>query len=197
MKPHHKPLRVSGLVYHPNWSSVMINKFNKCVAYLRVKDVERISIMRVIVVFETNYGNTRRVAEEIREGMKEVSGVEVVLKELKEVDVRDIANFDMILIGSPNHMGGPTRGIKAFIDELGRLRLEGVMYAAFDTYMGGDREKAVRKIVERVSKRAPWLKQVAGGLSVRVQGLRGPVAEGELPKCREFGRSIAAQLKRG
>jgi len=154
-------------------------------------------IMRVIVVFETKYGNTRCVAEEICEGMKEVNGVEVVLKELKEVDVREISNYDMILIGSPNHMGGPTRGIKAFIDELGRLRLEGVMYATFDTYMGRDLGKVVRKIVERVSKRAPGLKQVVAGLSVRVQGLKGPIAEGELPKCREFGRNIATQLRRG
>ncbi|MEM0015203.1 MAG: flavodoxin domain-containing protein [Zestosphaera sp.] len=153
--------------------------------------------MRVIVVFETKYGNTRRVAEEICEGMKEVNGVEVVLKELKDVDVREVSNYDMILIGSPNHMGGPTRGIKAFIDELGRLRLEGVMYATFDTYMGRDLGKAVMKIVERVSKRAPGLKQVVAGLSVRVQGLKGPIAEGELPKCREFGRNIATQLRRG
>ena len=39
------------------------------------------------------------------------------------------------------------------------------------------------------------LKQIAPGLSVKVQGMKGPIMEGELPKCREFGEKIAAQLK--
>ena len=70
-------------------------------------------MVRVIVVFESRYGNTRRVAESIIEGIKEAGGVEVSLKELREVDLKEIPNYDAILIGSPNHVGGPTRGVKA------------------------------------------------------------------------------------
>jgi hypothetical protein len=39
------------------------------------------------------------------------------------------------------------------------------------------------------------LKLAAPGLSIKVKGLRGPIVEGELPKCREFGVKIATQLK--
>lgn len=102
--------------------------------------------MRIVIVFESRYGNTRYVAEKIMEGINEVGGVEVSLKELKEVDVNRVPEYDVILIGSPNRIGGPTRGIKSFIDKISRLRLKGKMFAVFDTYIRKDFEKAVRKM---------------------------------------------------
>ncbi|MEM3581222.1 MAG: flavodoxin domain-containing protein [Candidatus Bathyarchaeia archaeon] len=154
-------------------------------------------MVRVIVVFESRYGNTKRVAESIIEGINEAGGVEVSLKELKEVDLNEISSYDAILIGSPNHMGGPTRGIKGFIDKLSKLQLDGRKFAVFDTYMGKDFEKAVKKMEKRISEKAPGLKRITAGLSIKVQGVKGPIAEGELPKCKEFGKNIAIQLKRG
>lgn len=154
-------------------------------------------MVKALVVYESKYGNTKRVAETIVEGMKEVDGIEAYIKELKEVDLEKVADYDVVLIGSPNHIGGPTRGIKGFIDKLGELQLKGKMFAAFDTYMGKDFEKAVKKMEKRISERAPELKQISGGLSIRVQGIKGPIVENELTKCREFGKKIAAQLKKG
>ena len=150
---------------------------------------------KVIVVYESKYGNTKLVAETIIEGMREVSGIEAVLSELKEVDLDQVREFDAILVGSPNHIGNATRSIRKFIDELGKLRLEGKMIAVFDTYIGGDFEKAVRKMEKQISEKAPGLKVVAPGLSIRVKGMKGPIAEGELPKCKEFGGKIATQIK--
>ncbi|MBS7652141.1 hypothetical protein KEJ13_03290 [Candidatus Bathyarchaeota archaeon] len=135
------------------------------------------------------------MAESIIEGMNEVSGVEVSLKELKEVDFKAILGCDAILIGSPNHMGGPTMGIRGFIDRLSELQLEGKKFAVFDTYMEKDFEKAVKKMEKRISEKVPGLKQIASGLSIKVQGLKGPIAEGELLKCKEFGKKIGTQLR--
>lgn len=42
---------------------------------------------RVIVVFESRYGNTKRVTENIIKGINEVGGVEVSLKDLKEINL--------------------------------------------------------------------------------------------------------------
>lgn len=151
---------------------------------------------RAIVVFESRYGNTKRVAESIIEGIKEAGGVEVSLKELREVDLKEIPVYNAVLIGSPNHVGGPTRGIKGFIDKLGQLPLEEKKYAVFDTYMGRDFEKAIKKMEKRISEKVPGLRRMAAGLSIKVQALKGPIVEGELSKCKEFGRSIAAQLKK-
>ena len=153
-------------------------------------------MVKVIVVYESKYGNTKLVAETIIKGMREVQGVETVLNELKEVDLSKIAGFDLILIGSPNHYGGPTKSVGEFIDKLEKLSLDGRHFAVFDTYLGkGFFEKAAKKMEKRINQKVPGLKQIAPRLSIAVQGSKGPIVEGELPKCREFGKKIAIQLK--
>ena len=151
---------------------------------------------KVLIVFESRYGNTKRAAESIAEGIKENNEIEVSLRELKDVDLKEIPFYDAILIGSPNHVGGPTRGVRSFIDKLGELKLEGRKYAVFDTYMGGDFEKAIKKMEKQINEKAPGLKRVVAGLSIKVKGIRGPILEDELPKCREFGKNIAIQLNK-
>ncbi len=150
---------------------------------------------KAIVVYESKYGNTKLVAETIIEGMKQVPGVEIVLNELKEVDPNRLDEFDAILIGSPNHIGRATKGIKKFIDKLGKLNLEGKQAAVFDTYLGGDFEKATKKLEKQISEKAPGLKLAVPGVSIKVGGVKGPIAEGELPKCKEFGVKLASLLK--
>jgi flavodoxin len=152
-------------------------------------------VAKVIVVYESIFGNTKAVAESIIGGMTEVSGVEATLSKPRGVDLKQLVEYDAILVGSPNHMGGATRGIRKFIDKLRKINLEGKLAAVFDTYGGGDFEKAVKKMEKQIGERAPGLKLAAPGLSIRVEGLRGPIAEGELPKCKEFGLKIANQLK--
>jgi len=152
-------------------------------------------VAKVIVVYESKYGNTKLVAETIVEGVKEVSGVEAVLNELKEVDLNRLFGFDAVLVGSPNHIGSATRGIRKFIDKLGNLNLQGKLVAVFDTYLGGDFEKAVKKMEKQIGEKVPGLKLPAPGLSIRVEGMKGPIVEGELPKCKEFGIKVATQIK--
>ena len=151
---------------------------------------------KVIVVYESKYGNTKLVAETIIEGMSEVEGIETVLSELKEVDLNKVIDYDAILVGSPNHYGGPTKSVRKFIDKLGELPLKGKLFAVFDTYLRkGFFEKAVKRMEKRINEKVPGLKQIAPGLSIAVQGMKGPILEGELPKCKEFGNKIATQIK--
>ena len=153
------------------------------------------SLVKAIVVYESKYGNTKLVAENIIEGMRQIKGIEPVLSELEEVDFNDIINYNVILIGSPNHFGGPTRSIRKFIDKLGKLNLQGKLVAVFDTYIKGDFEKAVKKMEKRINEKVPGLKIVAPGLSIKVQGMKGPILEEELLKCKDFGNKIATQIE--
>jgi len=151
-------------------------------------------VVRVFVVYDTKYGNTKLVAEKIVEGLKEVEGIEAAISDVEGVDLDEVAGSDAVLIGSPNHVGRPARSITRFIDKLGKLGLKGKHVAVFDTYLAADFEKATKKMEQRIKEKAPSLKIIAPGLSIRVEGSEGPVAEGELPKSKEFGTRIAAQL---
>ncbi len=149
---------------------------------------------KAIIVYESKWGNTRLVAESIAEGMKEDSGIQAVLKEVKAVNLNEISDFDAILVGYPNHIGRATASIRKFIDKLGKLGPEGKQAAVFDTYIGGDFEKAVKKMEKQIREKVPGLKPIAPGLSIMVKGMKGPITDGELPKCREFGVRIAKQI---
>ncbi|MEM2488030.1 MAG: hypothetical protein QXR44_05505, partial [Thermoproteota archaeon] len=82
-----------------------------------------------------------------------------------------------------------------FIDKLNGLQLNGKLFAVFDTYLGGDFKKAMGKMEKQISEKAPKMKRLLPGLSIKVHGMKGPVAEGELLKCREFGNEISVKLK--
>ena len=150
---------------------------------------------KAILVYESKYGNTKLVAEMIVEGMNQVSGMEAVLAEVNGVDLNQIDEFDTILVGSPNHMGGATRSIGEFIGKLGKLNLQSKRGAVFDTYLAKDFEKAVKKMEKQMGEKVRGLTLVAPGLSIMVDGMKGPITDGELPKCKEFGIKIATQMK--
>ncbi len=135
----------------------------------------RVNVLaKVLVAYESKYGNTKLVAEKIIEGIKEVGDIETMLNELKEVDLNAVSSYDAILVGSPNHIGGPTRGIKKFIDKLGKLNPGEKLFAVFDTYLGKDFEKAVKKMEARITEKISKSKLLSPGLSIRVQGMKGP-----------------------
>lgn len=64
----------------------------------------------------------------------------------------------------------------------------------FDTYIEEDFEKGTKKMEQIVGEKAPAMKMAAPGLSIKVEGMKGAIAEGELSKCEEFGATIASQL---
>ncbi|MEM3712069.1 MAG: hypothetical protein QXR97_00800 [Thermoproteota archaeon] len=55
-------------------------------------------------------------------------------------------------------------------------------------------KKAAEKMEKQVSEKAPEMRRLLPGLSIKVEGLKGPVADGEFSKCREFGREIVIKL---
>jgi menaquinone-dependent protoporphyrinogen IX oxidase len=150
--------------------------------------------MKAIVVYDTKYGNTELVAKKITESM-EANGIDTDLNDVKEVNFEKMADYDAILIGAPVHFGAASRTISKFIDKLGGLRLKGNWTAVFDTYMKTDFEKGVKQMETRLNEKVPRLKLIVPGLSIQVDGMKGPIVEGELLKCEPFGRRIAAQLK--
>jgi flavodoxin len=147
--------------------------------------------MKILIVYDTKHGNTKKVAELISEGLKTVEGNTVSVENVKEIDVGKDETFDLILIGSPNHAGSHINTIKQFITNLPNGSLKADSFAVFDTYMGKDFKKATGKMEEQITKVMPNMKKLSSGLSIKVGGMEGPIVEEELPKCKEFGIKLA------
>jgi flavodoxin len=151
-------------------------------------------MMKVYVVYDTKYGNTKLVAEKIVEGIREAEGIDTAISDVKDVKFLEVANSDVLLIGSPNHFDGPARGIDAFIDKLGKLDKKMKWVAVFDTHLAEDKG-AHTKMEQRIGEKIPGLKLITPSLSIKVDGMEGPISGGELPKCVDFGKKIATQLR--
>ncbi len=149
--------------------------------------------MKALVCYESKYGNTERLAESIADEMRKLGGLEVTTAAMKKVDVPELAAYDVILLGGPTHFGGPTRRVTKFIEALGQGHVTGKSVAVFDTYLGEDFEKSVKRMEEQIRTTAPGLRILAPGLSIRVEGMKGPIAQGELVKCKDFARQLVPQ----
>ncbi|MHA2120906.1 MAG: flavodoxin family protein [Promethearchaeota archaeon] len=153
--------------------------------------------MKTIIIYETKYGNTKKAAEAIGEGLIE-AGHEIILRDVKEADINEIKDADVIVIGSPTYAGSHARGIKKFIKKMLDINMEGKSIVAFDTHSAGGEgnflRKAVFKMEKQIQKTVPGIKIVMNGLQVGVHGIKGPLVDGELEKCKEFGKKIGSNL---
>jgi flavodoxin len=147
-----------------------------------------------IVVYESWYGCTKTVAEEVARGLSADGRVGTVVVNLKEVSTAQVLEHDIIVIGSPRGPGGPTRGIHAMLEEFRTFDLRGRRFAFFDTCFAPDHGKTVGKMESILRDRNPFVSPPFLGLSVIVRRPRGPIMPGELSKCRELGRSIRTSL---
>ncbi|MCL5949606.1 MAG: flavodoxin domain-containing protein [Candidatus Bathyarchaeota archaeon] len=153
-------------------------------------------MVKIFIAYDSKYGNTKLAAENILEGIRESGGIETAIGYVKEIDIGKVADYDAIVLGAPNHMGRPSRTMKTFIDGLAEIDLKAKNVAVFGTYSGNARpvDRAVKKLGKMVEKKLPNLTLITPGLSIRVKGIPGPIVEGELPKCVDFGKKIAGQI---
>lgn len=150
--------------------------------------------MKILIGYESKHGNTKKVAELISEGIKVGGDNEVSIENVNDVDLTKSDIYDLLLIGSPNHMGGPTKSVKKFLKNLTEAPLKAKSIAVFDTYMKKDIGKAVNKMEKQISKLLPDSKILSPGLSIKVGGMKGPIVEEDLPKCKEFGKMVIKQI---
>ena len=154
-------------------------------------------MVKVIICYDSKYGNTKQVTQKIREGLCSIEGTEVDIVYVKEAGLKNLLHHDAIVLGAPNHMSQPSKAMKNFVDRLEKVEFKAKNAAVFGTYSGRLRvqDRAEKKLECILAEKLPKLKQVVPGLSVKVKGVTGPIEEGELHRCFEFGVKIKSQLK--
>ena len=153
-------------------------------------------MVKVFVFYDSKYGNTKLAAEKVAEGLRS-EGADVSLGYVKEVIPKAAGEYDVIVLGAPNHMASPSRTMKNFIEELAKVELKARFLAVFGTYAGRERlqDRSQKKLQTMAQEKLPTLKLFSPGLSVHVRGVSGPIVDGELSKCIEFGKRLALQIR--
>jgi len=63
--------------------------------------------MKVVIVYESMYGNTHQIAQAIARGFGSTD--EVVVTPAQHADVRNVVEADLLIVGGPTHVHGMTR----------------------------------------------------------------------------------------
>jgi NAD(P)H dehydrogenase (quinone) len=94
--------------------------------------------MKVLILYFSRSGNTKRLAEAVAEGVLQVEGSECILKDTSTVTKEDFASCDALIAGSPVYFGAMAAQLKEVFDNFVgvRRKMENKVGAAFVT--GGD-----------------------------------------------------------
>jgi len=144
---------------------------------------------KAIIVFDTMWGSTDKMARTIAEGIIS-QGVEAKLLKLRGTDntdiVTEIVDAKAVLVGSPTLNNGMFPSLGTFLTYITGLKPKGKIWSFFGSYgWGGGAVKNMFKTVKEA------------GFEVLEPGIEAkwvPTAE-ELKKCFEFGQQIAQNIK--
>ncbi len=73
--------------------------------------------MQILILYYSKGGNTRKVAEQIAEGVESISGVKALLKSTQEVRKEDFVDSAGLIAGSPVYFGSMAWDLKRVFDE--------------------------------------------------------------------------------
>lgn len=91
--------------------------------------------MKVLVLYYSKSGNTKKLAEYVAEGVRQINGVEAVLRSTSEVTKEDFSEAVGVIAGSPVYFGVMSAELKEVFENFVGLRkkMENKVGAAFTT----------------------------------------------------------------
>lgn len=148
----------------------------------------------LLIVYHTQTGNTRRLAEAVHKGATNelLEQVEVRFLIAADAGPDDLLWADGLLLGTPENFGYMSGGMKDFLDRTFypvEGRILSLPYAVFIS-AGNDGTGALRAI-RRIANGYPF-REVQEPLLAR-----GAVLDTHLKKAEELGMSLAAGLEAG
>jgi flavodoxin I len=159
--------------------------------------------MKALVVYDSQFGNTERIARAIGEALGETHDVN--LSKASDVNLDQLGDLNLLVVGSPTQRFNPTLGTTEFLKRIPAQSLQGVRVAAFDTRLTVEEIEAVRvlaffvRIFGYAAKPiANRLRKKGGELALQpegfyVKGMEGPLVEGELERAHDWARRIAVR----
>jgi len=149
--------------------------------------------MKALIVYDSVYGNTEKIAKAIGGA---ITGDAKVLR-VSEVNPSELKTIDLFIVGSPTQGGRPTPAIRDFLNKVPEPSLKGINVAAFDTRIS---TKLVGVFGYAAGRIAGNLKGKGGTLVASpegffVKGTEGPLKEGELERAVGWARGILESKK--
>ena len=157
--------------------------------------------MKGIIIYDTSYGNTQKIAEVLAETLKE-SGIETDVFHIKKVKKLSGKEYNFLALGSPTKYGTMSFAMKFFLGKIKSEEWTNKPFIAFDTENPENVEKsraenknwsAAEKIAEKLKEKN--MNQLLPVLKGLVQGWKGPLVDGEIENTKNYANEMATKLK--
>ncbi len=141
--------------------------------------------LKTLVVFDSIYGNTKKIAEAIANELgKDVKAILVA-----DFNAGELKGGGLLVVGSPIIGWKPSEKMGAFLAGLAKDQLKGYRAIAFDTrvkmFIHGD---AAGKISQALKNAGAEI--IGKPQAFYVQGKEGPLFEGEIEKAKAWVKEI-------
>lgn len=155
--------------------------------------------MKILIIYDSVYGNTEQIAQAIGKTLDSNNKVEIL--RAGDVNSQHLPGLDLLIVGSPTQRFRPTTAITRFLGRIPKNGLKGVTVAAFDTRLTlSDIESSIERFAVKTGgyaakPMADRLKKSGGNLIIPpegfyVKGMEGPLKEGELERAAEWAKRI-------
>lgn len=154
--------------------------------------------MKVLIVYDSRSGNTKRMAHYVEEGVK-AEGVDVDVMKVDNANVDDLPNYRGLILGSPVYYGLPSAKIKEYLDSSIKHhnKLDGMVGGAFAS-SGGTHTGAETTILALLEALMVHGMIIQGTSSANHYGAAsvGAPEDKDIEVCRKLGGRIARLVKK-
>jgi len=144
--------------------------------------------MNALVIYDSNFGNTKAVAEEI---VNNLDGNAKTLS-VKNFHATDLAGIDLVIWGSPINAWKPSVATLSVMNELPEKTFQGIRFTTFDTrvkmFLHGDAKDHMAEKIRHLGG-----KPIAKPKEFYVKGKDGPLFDGEIEKAGQWARQISGK----
>lgn len=146
--------------------------------------------MKALILFDTLFGNTEKIARCLAEGLEE-AGVQAKCASIKDAEIDGLAEYDLLALGAPTQYLTVSKPMKVFLERIKGRDLKGVHGFAFDTKLDSFLSGSAAKFIEKKLEEA-GLEIMKARRSAIVEGQKGKAAL--KPGMEELFRLVGKEL---
>ena len=151
--------------------------------------------MNTLVVYDSQYGNTKGIAQAIADTLRTFGQAQAV-----RVDLAHLVSFqevDLLIVGSPTQAFRPTPAMQSFLGNVASQRLRGLAVACFDTRFRGAlwKSSAAPRMARQL--RTIGVEPLVPPESFFVKAMKkeGPLLAGEVERAASWAFGIHQQYE--
>lgn len=148
--------------------------------------------MKIFLIYHTRWGNCRKIAMALAQGLRE-SGHQVDVREASRKG-ESFGDFEVLIAGSGTRVGRMTRCLRAALKKLPTTETR--PFLAFGTGIDRFRDRGDPQSADEIHAYlvGRGFMPISDPFKAVVTGVKGPLSEGEEERALAFGREMGGRL---